>query len=124
MVKITGNQIFLTKGDSGTLEVAITSGGEAYDYSNDTVKLGIKRQLSDSDCIIEKTVDENGKITFKPEDTKNINVGSYFYDLKIVTADGEVCTLIGAEQFVVGYSVLTDFTAETEEETEEETEGE
>ena len=113
MVKVTDSQIiFLTKGDSASLTVKIFDGDQEYDYSNDTVKLGIKRQLSDSECIIEKTVDENGKVTFEPEDTKDLKVGSYFFDLKIVCADGSVCTVIAAAQFILGNSVLTDFTAE------------
>ena len=114
MVKVTGNQIFLTKGDSGSLTVKIFDGEQEYDYSNDTVKIGIKRQLSDDECIIEKTVDEHGKVTFEPEDTKDLKTGSYFYDLKVVTADGNVCTIIAAAQFIIGYSVLTDFTADAE----------
>ena len=126
MVKVTENQIFLTKGDSAELDVVIKDGEETYDYSNDTVKLGIKKNFADAECVVEKTVDENGKITFEPDDTKDLEVGTYFYDLKIVTADDEVCTVIAASQFVIGHSVLTDFTAEeqTEEEQSEETEGE
>lgn len=122
MVKVTENQIFLTKGDSAELDVVIKDGEETYDYSNDTVKLGIKKNFADAECVVEKTVDENGKITFDPDDTKDLEVGTYFYDLKIVTADNEVCTVIAASQFVIGHSVLTDFTAE--EQTEEEPEAE
>ena len=116
MVKVTENQIFLTKGDSAKLDVAITVSGETYDYSNDTVKLGVKKQFSDAECVIEKTVDENGSIIFVPDDTKDLPVGTYFYDLKIVTEDNDVCTVIAASQFVIGHSVLTDFTAEEQEE--------
>ena len=115
MVKVTGNQIFLTKGDSALLEVKIMNGEEEYDYSADTVKLGIKRQLSDDECIIEKTV-EDGKIAFEPNDSKNLQCGQYYYDLKVVTAEGQVCTVIGASQFVLGNSVLDDFTAEDDNE--------
>ena len=112
MVKVTDSQIIvLTKGDSASLTVKIFDGEQEYDYSNDTVKLGVKRQLSDSECIIEKTV-EDGKVTFEPEDTKDLKVGSYFYDLKIVCADGSVCTVIASAQFILGNSVLTNFTAE------------
>lgn len=119
MVKVTENQIFLTKGDSAELDVVIKDGEETYDYSNDTVKLGIKKNFADAECVVEKTVDENGKITFEPDDTKDLEVGTYFYDLKVVTASGLVCTVIAASQFIIGHSVLTDFTAEESEESEE-----
>lgn len=120
MVKVTeDNSVFITKGDSAELEITIKDGEETYDYSNDVVKFGVKQNFNDVDCIIEKTVDENGKVTLAPEDTKDLAVGTYFYDLKVVTEDNAVCTVIAAAQFIVGHSVLTDFTAEPEEETEE-----
>lgn len=122
MVKVTENQIFLTKGDSAELTITIMDGEETYDYSNDTVKLGIKKNFADAECLIEKTVDENGKVTFDPDDTKDLDVGTYFYDLKIVTADNAVCTVIAAAQFIIGHSVLTDFTAEEKNDEESEAE--
>lgn len=120
MVKVTENQIFLTKGDSAELEITIMDGDQEYDYSNDEVKFGVKKNFADKDCIIEKTVDENGKVSLEPEDTADLDVGTYFYDLKVVTADNAVCTVIAAAQFVIGHSVLTDFTAEEEPEEQDE----
>ena len=116
MVKVTDNQIFITPGDSGVFTVKIMDGEQEYDYSNDTVKFGVKKQFSDRECIIEKTVDENGKVTLVPDDTIGLGAGTYYYDVKVVTADNQVCTVIAANQFIVGHSVLKDFTAEEESE--------
>ena len=115
MVKVTDNQIFITPGDSAELTVTIMDGEQEYDYSNDTVKFGVKKQFNDRECIIEKTVDESGKVTLVPDDTIGLGAGTYYYDVKVVTADNQVCTVIAANQFVVGHSVLKDFTAEEEE---------
>ena len=115
MVKVTDNQIFITPGDSAELTVTIMDGEQEYDYSNDTVKFGVKKQFNDKECVIEKTVTD-GKVTLEPDDTKDLSEGAtYYYDIKVVTADNQVCTVIAANQFIVGHSVLKDFTAEEEE---------
>ena len=108
MVKVTDNKIEITAGDSAVFDIVIYNGETEYDYSNDTVKMGIKRHFSDADCIIEKTVTD-GKVTLTPADTRDM-AGIYYYDVKVVTAGGDVCTVISAQQFEVGYSVLKDFT--------------
>ena len=111
MVKVTDNHIEITAGDSAVFDVTIMNGESEYDYSNDEVKFGVKKNFNDATCIIEKDV-VDGKVTLEPEDTANLNVGIYFYDVKVVTENGDVCTVISAQQFEVGHSVLKDFTAE------------
>ena len=111
MVKVTDNHIEITAGDSGIFDVTIMNGESEYDYSNDEVKFGVKKNFNDATCVIEKDV-VDGKVTLEPEDTKDLSVGIYFYDVKVVTSEGEVCTVISAQQFEVCHSVLKSFTAE------------
>lgn len=112
-INSTTNSIMLTRGDSAEITVAFTdSEGNPYDASGDTVKFGVKRSAFDAECVLEKTI-ENGKITFTPDDTKNMEYGDYLYDVEITHVDdsGEepvtsVWTPIAAARFSLGYNVL------------------
>ena len=42
------------------------------------------------------TTADDYTIEVNPADTKDLKFGDYFYDVSIITADGEVCTYIGA----------------------------
>lgn len=104
------NGITLTRGDSAELEVVIKdANGDTYDYSNDTVKFGVKRTAFESACVLEKTV-EDGKIVLTPEDTKTMEYGDYLYDIQVaVTGEDEsvsIYTPIAAARFSLGYEVL------------------
>lgn len=114
MLTVTGNSIFLTRGDSAELTLSLTdSQGSPYDFSGDTVRFGVKRNAFDAECVIEKTVTD-GKITFAPEDTESLEFGDYLYDVEVrhtVNAGEEneavqVYTPIAAAKFSLGYNVL------------------
>lgn len=79
------NNIKLTRGDSATLELSIKDGeGETYDFSGDVVKFGVKRSaLDNGEALLQKTFDENGKIAFTPEDTKDMAYGDYIYNVTV-----------------------------------------
>lgn len=111
------NQVFLTRGDSAVLELSLTDGeGNPYDFSNDTVKFGLKRTAFESACVLEKTFDEEGKIKFSPEDTESLEFGDYVYDVQVEhTTESEseeeedvvdIYTPIAAVKFSIGYNVL------------------
>lgn len=109
------NNVTLTRGDSAKFTLTLTdSEGEAYDYSNDVVKFGVKRSAFDASCVLEKTV-EDGVITLEPADTEGMEFGDYLYAVEVrhtVEAEtegeedkAEVYTPIVA-RFSLGYNVL------------------
>ena len=95
MIKIRGNAIYLTRGDSADITIAITnSKGNAYDMQDgDTIAFTVKRTTTDKDALISKTADD-GVIHLVPGDTESLGYGDYVYDCQLTTADGRVCTFI------------------------------
>ena len=98
MLKVDANgNISLNRADTGEITLTIKDGdGNTYDYSGDTVVFGVKRSALDTgEPIIEKTFDENGKIYFTEDDTKNMQYGSYIYSIRCTheeTVDEETVT--------------------------------
>lgn len=105
MQKVTNNVIYLTRGDSATFDVTIWNGGSIYDYSNDTVKMTVKRSLADRNPVIQKTVNALGKIVLEPKDTKDLPAGDYYYDLELTKEDGTIDTVIIPTIFTIGPDV-------------------
>lgn len=118
MVKIDEKMdITLTRGDSASFTLTIKDqDDQEYDFSSDVVKLGVKRSPFDKDCILEKTFDADGKITFTPADTESLEFGDYLYDVEVrhtTEAKSEeeedvvdVYTVIAAARFTLGWNVL------------------
>ena len=77
--------INLTKGDSAVLALSLeTSGGETYDYSNDDVRMYVKRIPQDNNVVLEKKFNEDGQIVLTHDDTENIDgYGDFIYAIKV-----------------------------------------
>lgn len=105
------NRIYLTRGDSATLKLSVTdSEGADYDFSGDEVKFSMKRYVSDANPVVQKTFDENGQITFTPEDTAELGFGDYLYDVQLSHTDEStgtvyVDTIIIPTTFTVGAEI-------------------
>lgn len=104
MLKISGQDITLTRGDTARISIGITSGGQAYDYSADTVVFSVKKNTSTPDFLIQKTV-QDGVVTILPTDTASLTYGTYVYDVQLTTAGGDVCTVIVPHNFTVAQEV-------------------
>lgn len=107
--------IKLTRGDSAKLTLSLTdSEGDAYDFSEDEVRFGVKRSAFDTACVLEKEV-EDGEIVLTPEDTESMEFGDYLYGIEVkhtveAETEGEedtveIYTPIVAK-FSLGYNVL------------------
>lgn len=89
MFKISGNNIYLTRGDSAAIELQVVNGENPYDFSEDEVKFSLKKRLSDKQPLIQKTFgnydSETNKasITIEPEDTAGLDFGDYLYDIQL-----------------------------------------
>lgn len=110
MLKISSQDITLTRGDTARIKLGITRGGEAYDYSADTVVFSVKKSTATPDYVFQKTV-QDGVVTILPTDTASLLYGTYVYDVQLTTAGGDVCTVITPHNFIVAQEVTWSRTA-------------
>lgn len=105
MLKITNNNITLTRGDTAVLTLTVTdSAGDTYDYSNDLTQLTVKRNTVTEDIVLQKTF--NGtSITINPEDTKDLHYQDMKYDVQLITSSGAVYTVIPPHDFIISDEV-------------------
>lgn len=94
MVKLLDNfGIQATKGDTIIMPFVVTNNdGSIYQVqSGDVINFGMKKNYEDAECIVEKTIDNNTlKLILEHEDTKNLEIGSYHYDIQITEAEGNI----------------------------------
>lgn len=87
-----------TKGDTIIMPfVVINNDKSVYQVqSGDIINFGMKKNYSDAECIIEKTIDNTTlTLVLEHNDTKGLEIGAYYYDIQITKAvDGEVHTFI------------------------------
>ena len=112
MYKISNSNIYLTRGDSAKLWLTVTDSSEqAYDFSEDTVVMTVKHSCTDKQALIQKTFEydsSTGKasVEFVPEDTQNLAMGDYVYDVQLTRAeDGAVDTIVTPHTFTLGTEV-------------------
>lgn len=106
MLTCVNNNISITRGDSAIFALAVKKAdGEPYEISEgDTVIFTVKKSTYDKEIITQKTV-VNGVITINPDDTKNLEYGTYYYDVELTQADGFVSTVISPHKFIVEQEV-------------------
>ena len=97
MYTIKKTAITLTRGDTLKAQISITDKeGNPYEpKEGDTVRFAMKKEYSDEDVLIFKEIPMDTLIlTLEPEDTKELDFGTYVYDIQLTTAAGEVDTFI------------------------------
>lgn len=100
---ITQTDLRLTRGDSATLAIGLTDeNGEEYKLkAGDKLALCAKRAVNDKAYAIQLQADENAQFTFKPSDTAKLAYGSYYYDIQLTQANGNVYTVIPLSHIVI-----------------------
>lgn len=89
-------RIILTRGDSFYATVIMTKDGESYiPVEGDTVRFAMKKDYSDAEPIILKTVPiDTLVLAIAPADTKPLPYGDYVFDIELTTENGDVDTFI------------------------------
>lgn len=107
MFSIDGNTIKLTRGDSATFNIEITTeDGKAYELSGkDKIEFTLKNSVIEDRIIIQK---QGPTVNITHEDTKNLPFGSYVYDVQITFENGNRDTIIAPEQNMDG-TVIPNF---------------
>ena len=87
-----------TKGDTIIFPfVVVNNDKSVYQVqSGDVINFGLKKNYDDAECLIEKTIDNTTlTLVLEHEDTKNLEIGAYHYDIQITkAANNEVHTFI------------------------------
>lgn len=90
MVKVSGNQIVMTRGDTLKVKLNLTnSDGSAYTpNAQDVIKFGVKEDYETSTFKIEKTIPvQTLLLHITPSDTKTLDYGTYVWDCQITFAE-------------------------------------
>lgn len=106
MLTCVNNNISITRGDSAIFALTVKKAdGEPYKIGEgDTVIFTVKKSAYDKEIITQKTV-VKGVVTLNPDDTKDLEYGTYYYDVELTQADGFVSTVISPHKFVVEQEV-------------------
>lgn len=90
--------IVVTKGDTVKMPIIVTNNdGSIYHVQkDDVINFGLKKEYTDAECLIEKTIDNDElMLVLSHEDTKKLEVGiGYKYDIQILRNENEVHTFI------------------------------
>lgn len=102
--KVNRNTIYLTRGDTFKAHLTITypDGSEYIPKEGDSIRFALKEDVDDEECLIyrEIPIDTMLLIIF-PEDTKQLEFGTYVYDIQLTKANGDVDTFITASKFKI-----------------------
>ena len=102
MLKIDGNNIFLTRGDSAHISVNIANNATAETYEiqeSDTLILTVREStVETSPVLVQKRITGSKDFYITPEDTKGLSVKSYKYDVELHSGD-DVYTVIQCSDF-------------------------
>lgn len=105
MLKIKRTNISLTRGDSAYITLTIKDGsGEIYDLNDgDKVSVQVRDAVNTGALLFDGniSISDDGEIIWyiKPSDTKNLEVGTYYYDAQLEMSNGDIFTFISASTF-------------------------
>ena len=99
--KVKKNTIYLTRGDTFKAHLSISNpdGPEYIPVEGDTIRFALKENIEDQECLILKDIPiDTMLLILNPEDTKELEFGSYIYDIQLTKANGDVDTFITASK--------------------------
>lgn len=94
MLIIEGNQIFITKGDDGTVEMGLQVDGKPYQMQDgDSLTFTVRELPSEESPVLIEITSESNNIVLRHEDTVNLPVAQYSADAQVMTSDGKRITV-------------------------------
>ena len=96
-------EIKLTRGDTAYLTVSVNiKDGEPYTVkADDELTLTVKRDYADVEALIEKKITGTTTFHIEPGDTKELEFGTYVYDVQVTMANGDNFTIIADKKFKI-----------------------
>ena len=71
------------------------------------IYLFIKKNIKDSEYLLNKVITGSKVFHIIPEDTKDASFGKYVYDVQLTTEHGDIYTIIEPHAFVIMPEVTT-----------------
>lgn len=102
--KVNRNTIYLTRGDTfkAVLTISYPDGSIYTPLEGDTIRFALKQSIDDEECIIFREIPiDTMLLVIYPEDTKELEFGTYVYDIQLTKANGDVDTFITASKFKI-----------------------
>lgn len=106
MFKLIGDNINITRGDTGMLQLELTLNDSALESGTYTAVLSVKDDLDNDKYMLQKQAYDDGRFYFTHDDTKDFPEGTFLYDIEVRTGE-QVCT-IGPSKFTVKGDVTRD----------------
>lgn len=114
MLYINGTSIRLTRGDTARFDVDIINQVDGTPYElqeGDVLTLTVRLTPSTPEKAVQREAEPGTtSIYLRPEDTANLGVGQYVYDIQLTTAAGDIYTVIGPQQGSCNFVLLPEVT--------------
>lgn len=105
MLNISGNNITITKGDTGYINLKIKSpdGTSYHPAEGDIVRCQVRETPDSEEVLIEGEITITHKIVWhiKPSDTNELDLGTYSWDAELEKENGDIFTFIPHSDFIV-----------------------
>lgn len=108
-IKINGTSISITKGDSLNckLDLSYHTDGRPYiPKVGDKITFGMRRKYQSQSIFTKDIPIDTLILQLLPEDTKDLEIGSYLYDIQIEYGSGMVDTFINLANFTLVDEVI------------------
>ena len=108
MLTVTGNQIYLTQRDSAYLQIVLkdNSGNEYTPYAGDKIYFKVRKNIFGDTIILAKEIPKDTLVLeLTPEDTANLEITSYRYEVEVSTLQGQNFTVINDGIIYIGPDV-------------------
>lgn len=88
--------IKITRGDTGVIAINLKNkdGTEYVMQTGDVLVITVKRSTYVSDVLFQKAFDSSMQAKIEPADTADLSYGTYWYDVQLTTAGGDVFTVV------------------------------
>ena len=106
--RVKNTTIYLTRGDTFKALITISNpDGTIYTpQEGDEIRFAMKQDVEDEECLIIRDIPlETMMLILYPADTKQLEYGTYVYDIQLTKANGDVDTFITASKLKLTYEV-------------------
>ena len=103
MLFITDNEVRMTRGDNADIIVQIKDlNGDTYELQEgDKLLFTMKRNCKTDIIVMQKDITSDQIISIEHNDTKDLDYGTYYFDVQCTLADGQVYTVIEPHPFII-----------------------